>query len=160
LKNRIAQEMYAKKAADANTRVRVGVGVVIRDQRGWILLEKRSDNGMWGLPGGRIEPGEAAAEAAVREAREETGLTVAINRLLRVYSGPADRIVTFPDNVVQLVDILLEATIVSGELTSCSSESEDLRFFDPTALPSESEIVPPTRLPLQDIINGITGIIR
>ena len=35
-----AQKMYSKQAADANTRVRVGVGVVVRDQRGWILLEK------------------------------------------------------------------------------------------------------------------------
>ncbi len=154
-----AQKMYSKKAADANTRVRVGVGVVVRDQRGWILLEKRSDCGLWGLPGGRIEPGESVVEAAVREVKEETGLAVAISNLLGVYSEPADRIVTFPDNVVHLVDVLLEATIVSGEL-SCSSESEELQFFKPSALPSESDIVPPARVPLQDFLKGNLGSVR
>lgn len=151
--------MYAKKAADANTRVRVGVGVIVLDSRGWILLEKRSDCGMWGLPGGRIEPGESVTEAAVREVKEETGLNVEITRLLGVYSEPESHIVTFLDNgdVVHLVDILLEAKIISGEL-SISSESEALHFFNPTALPSD--IVPPALAPLQDFLQGKTGTIR
>ena len=157
--NPIAQKMYSKEVADANTRVRAGVGVVIRDQRGWILLEKRSDNGMWGLPGGRIEPGESVTEAAMREVKEETGLIITITRLLGVYSEPTNRIVTFSDNVVHLVDILLEAGVVSGEL-SCSNESEDLQFYDPAALPPESDIVPPARLPLQDVLAGLAWVIR
>jgi len=157
--NPIAERMYAKKAADANTRVRVGVGVIVLDSRGWILLEKRSDCGMWGLPGGRIEPGESVTEAAVREVKEETGLNVEITRLLGVYSEPESHIVTFLDNgdVVHLVDILLEAKIRSGEL-SISSESEALHFFNPTALPSD--IVPPALAPLQDFLQGKTGTIR
>ncbi len=157
--NPIAERMYAKKAADANTRVRVGAGVIVLDSRGWILLEKRSDCGMWGLPGGRIEPGESVTEAAVREVYEETGLTVEITRLLGVYSEPESRIVTFLDNgdVVHLVDILLEAKIISGELF-ISSESEALHFFNPTTLPSD--IVPPALAPLQDFLQGQTGIIR
>ena len=97
-------------------------------------------------------------ETAKREAKEETGLMIAITRLLGVYSGPEDRIVTFPDNVVQLVDIILEATITAGELT-CSNESSELRFFHPTSLPPESDIVPPARLPLRDIALEICGVI-
>lgn len=98
-------------------------------------------------------------EAAIREMKEETGLTVKITRLLGVYSGPGDRIVSYQDNgdVVQLVDVLLEATMIGGEL-SCSTESEDLRFFDPAALPTE--LVPPSKAPLEDVRNGLTGIIR
>ena len=155
--NSIAQKMYARKTADADTRIRAGVGVIIRDERGWILLEKRSDNGMWGVPGGRIEPGESVMQAALREIEEETGLAVKITGLLGVYSGPSGRIVTFPDNVVQLVDIVLEARIVSGEL-SCSNESEKLQFFPLSALPGD--LVPPAREPLQDIANGVSGAIR
>lgn len=157
--NPIAEKMYAKKAADANTRARVGVGVVVLDSRQWILLEKRSDCEMWGLPGGRIEPGESVEKAAVREVYEETGLTVEITRLLGVYSEPESRIVTFLDNgdVVHLIDVLLEAKIISGEL-SISSESQDLQFFAPTALPSD--IVPPALAPLEDFIQGKIGIIR
>lgn len=156
--NPIAERMYAKKAADANTRVRVGVGVIVLDSRGWILLEKRSDCGMWGLPGGRIEPGESVKEAAVREVYEETGLTVEIIRLLGVYSEPESRIVTFLDNGdgVHLVDILLEAKIISGEL-SISSESEELRFLPPDSLPPD--IVPPAVAPLRDFLKGLIGTI-
>jgi 8-oxo-dGTP pyrophosphatase MutT (NUDIX family) len=150
-------QMYARRIADANTKVRAGTGIIITDQSGRILLEKRSDCGWWGLPGGRIEPGESIITAALREAKEETGLTVEITQLFGVYSGPQDRIVTFPDNVVQLVDIILTARIVSGELV-CSSESEKLQFFNPKELPAE--IVPPARGPLQDFINGQVGVIR
>lgn len=148
--------MYAPRLADAKTIVRVGVGVIVCNSRRQILLEKRSDCGWWGLPGGRIEPGESAIQAALREVKEETGLEVEITQLLGVYSEPAERIVTFPDNVVHLVDIVVAARIISGEL-QCSIESEQLQFFDPTALPSE--IVPPARAPLQDFGQGKTGII-
>ncbi len=51
--------MYAPKRPDANTRVKAGVGVIVVDAAGRILLERRSDNGMWGLPGGAIEAGES-----------------------------------------------------------------------------------------------------
>jgi len=151
--------MYAQKEADSNTRVRVGVGLVIRNAEGAVLLERRSDNGFWGLPGGRIEPGESILQTALREALEETGLTISLTRLLGVYSGPEHRIVTYPDNVVQLVDILLEAVIVAGKLM-CSSESTELRFFQPRGFPPEVEIVPPARAPLHDFVNGVVGVIR
>ena len=43
--------MYAKQVIDPhNTHVKVGVGVIVVDDRGWVLLEKRSDNALWGLP--------------------------------------------------------------------------------------------------------------
>lgn len=154
-----AEKMYARRAADANTVVRAGVGIVLRDDSGRVLLEKRSDCGLWGLPGGRIEPGESVVEAAIREMKEETGLTVKISRLIGVYSEPADRLVSYSGNgdVVQLVDIVLEAILVGGEL-SCSTESEDLRFFDLAALPMD--LIPPAKAPLEDALKRLTGIIR
>jgi mutator protein MutT len=153
--NQQAGKMYANRKPDAHTTVRAGVGVIVRNDPGEILLEKRSDCGLWGLPGGRIEPGESIVEAALREVREETGLTVEIVRLLGVYSEPSERIVTFPDNVVHLIDIVLEAKAVSGEL-ACSPESEELRFFDVTDLPED--VAPPARLPLKDFISGRVGV--
>lgn len=61
-----------------------GVRVVIPDEEGKILMVKQSHEGkdIWMVPGGAIEDGENAAEAAVREVLEETGLTVRIKRLL------------------------------------------------------------------------------
>ena len=155
----VASSIYDQNQVDANTRVRAGVGLVIRNINGDILLERRSDNGLWGLPGGRIEPGESLLQTALREAKEETGLTIVVTRLLGVYSGPEDRIVTYPDNVVQLVDILLEASIVSGNLV-CSCESIELRFFPVGGFPPETEIVPPARLPLREITAGECGRIH
>ncbi len=66
----------------------VGLACVL-DERGRFLLQHRADfPGRWSCPGGGIDLGETAAEAARREAREETGLAVAIVRLLGVYTGP------------------------------------------------------------------------
>jgi len=156
--NPIAELMFSKKAADANTRIGLGTGVFVLDAQGRILLEKRSDCGLWGLLGGRVEPGESVAEAARREVFEETGLTVEITRLIGVYSEPANRIITYPDNgdVVHKVDVILEARIVSGTLTR-SSESEELRFFEKADVPLE--VCPPARKPIDDYRNGLVGII-
>jgi 8-oxo-dGTP pyrophosphatase MutT (NUDIX family) len=135
------------------------VGVFVLDDHGRLLLEKRRDCGLWGLAGGRIEPGESVAEAAVREVKEETGFLVQITRFIGVYSEPSERIVTYLDNgdVVQLVDIILEGRIVGGHM-ACSSESEEIRFFEPEALPAE--VVPPAISPIRDYLQGITGVLR
>jgi 8-oxo-dGTP pyrophosphatase MutT (NUDIX family) len=158
--NPVALGMYGRAGAGPDTPVRAGVGVIVRDRRGWVLLEKRRDCGVWGLPGGRIEPGESVREAARREVREETGLTVEITGLVGVYSEPsAGRIVTYPDNgdVVHLVDVILEAKPLGGELC-CGDESEEVRFFDPALLPAM--IVPPAQLPIRDALRCHFGIIR
>ena len=53
--------------------IRPGVSAIILTAEG-LLLQRRADNGLWGLPGGGVEPGESVTEALVREVREETGL--------------------------------------------------------------------------------------
>jgi len=153
-----AEAMFAQPAADVNTQVRVNVAVLVRDEHKHILLEKRHDCGLWGLPGGRVEPGESVSQTAVREILEETGFHTHVTQLLGVYSGPEDRIVSFPDNVIQIVDVLLEAEIISGEL-KISSESEEIKFFAHNAFPPEIEIIPPARAVLRDIAQNRIGVI-
>src|SRR5207247_8579181 len=98
---------------------RPGVSAIILTTEG-LLLQRRADNHLWGLPGGAVEPGESVRAAVVREVREETGLEVVPGRLIGVYSAPENyQIVNYPDgNVIHYVSISFECRIVGGELTS------------------------------------------
>jgi ADP-ribose pyrophosphatase YjhB (NUDIX family) len=64
----------------------VGEAAIV-DEDGRILLIRRSDNGLWALPGGGFEVGETAAEGAEREALEETGLVVQATDLVGVWDS-------------------------------------------------------------------------
>jgi 8-oxo-dGTP pyrophosphatase MutT (NUDIX family) len=65
---------------------KVGAEAAIFDPAGRILLVQRSDDGLWCLPCGWVEPNESPEEAAVREAREETGLEVRPWQLVGVFT--------------------------------------------------------------------------
>src|SRR5262245_58901143 len=98
--------------------IRPGVSAIIVTGEG-LLLERRADNQLWGLPGGGVEPGESVRAAVVREVREETGLEVSPGRLIGVYSAPENhQIVTYPDgNVIHYVSTSFERRIAGGELS-------------------------------------------
>ena len=117
--------------------IRPGVSAVILTPEG-LLLQRRSDNQLWGLPGGGVEPGESVSAAVVREVREETGLEVTPVRLIGVYSLPENgQIVTYPDgNVTHYISTSFECRIVGGTL-ACGEESLELSWFDPERLPAE-----------------------
>lgn len=110
-------------------RIRTGCSAAIFDQtRKKILLTRRTDNNLWCLPGGKIDPGESVAEACAREVMEETGLRVRVTRLIGVYSNP-DWLVEYPDgNRVQIVALCFEAVPDCGSLT-VSSEVNEFGYF-------------------------------
>jgi ADP-ribose pyrophosphatase YjhB (NUDIX family) len=113
----------------------VGVGaIIIQNDR--VVLVKRAHppiQGQWSIPGGVLEVGELVREAAIREAREETGLIVQPADLLGVY----DRILRNEEQRVQyhyvLVDFLCRP--VGGELQAASDAAE-VRWFTRQALPA------------------------
>lgn len=100
------------------------VGAVVLDDRRRLLLVCRANEpgrGLWSVPGGRVEPGETAAAAVVREVREETGLDVQVGRLLgRVSRGPYD--------IDDFACTAVGGTLVAGD------DALDARFADPDEL--------------------------
>jgi ADP-ribose pyrophosphatase YjhB (NUDIX family) len=64
------------------------VNVVVANSAGEVLLIRRSDNDNWALPGGAIDLGESARQAAVRETKEETGIDCEITGLVGIYTDP------------------------------------------------------------------------
>ena len=106
-----------------------GVCTVVT-QGGRVLLVQREDSGAWCLPGGAIEPGETLAQAAVREAREETGQEVRLNRLVGVYSRPRWQ-------QGGSHDVVFAGEAAGGALVTATPESVDARFFPPDALPAD-----------------------
>jgi 8-oxo-dGTP pyrophosphatase MutT (NUDIX family) len=113
-----------------------GASAFVLNDEGKLLLQKRSDNGHWCMPGGRMDPGESIAQTCVREVWEETGLHVKIIRLIGVYSDPRDfAIATYPDgNSNQLLSLSFECGIIGGELT-LSHEGTELGFYSLESLP-------------------------
>ena len=65
------------------------VDIIIEVEGGIVLIKRRNPPQGWAIPGGFVDYGETVEAAAVREAREETGLDVRPTRLLGVYSDPA-----------------------------------------------------------------------
>ena len=64
------------------------VDIIIELQDGIVLIKRKNPPLGWALPGGFVDYGESLEEAAVREAREETGLTVTLVRQFHTYSDP------------------------------------------------------------------------
>jgi 8-oxo-dGTP diphosphatase len=113
----------------------VGVGAIIIENSRVVLVKRAHPplQAQWSIPGGVLEVGELVREAAVREAREETGLTVEPGQLLGVY----DRVLRDPGGRVQyhyvLVDFLCRR--VSVELQA-ADDAAAVRWFTREELPA------------------------
>lgn len=81
--------------ASPTGRFSVSAATVTVNDVGEVLLIRRADNGRWDLPGGVVELGEHPPTAAVRETREETGVTVRVGRCTGVYTNVVRGIVAF-----------------------------------------------------------------
>jgi len=135
--------------------IRPGVSAIILGPEG-VLLQRRDDNGLWGLPGGAMDPGESVTAAIAREVREETGLEVEPIRLIGVYSDTEHhQVVTYPDgNVIHYVSVALECRITGGTL-ACGPESLALEWYDPERLPAD--LLPMSRICIRDALTREPG---
>ncbi|HEY0483793.1 MAG TPA: NUDIX hydrolase [Kofleriaceae bacterium] len=106
----------------------VGVGAIVFDDAGRVLLVERGkppSQGLWSVPGGKLEPRETLAQAVAREVREETGLVVEVGTLACVIERFGD------DHHFVLLDYF--ARVTGGQLAA-ASDARAARFVDPDEL--------------------------
>jgi 8-oxo-dGTP diphosphatase len=100
---------------------KVTTDIIIEFPNGEIVLAKRGNppyKGKWGLPGGMVEEDETVEQAAVREAKEETGLDIQLVRMVGVFSKPGR------DPRGQYVSVVFHAVPVGGKLKANSDAAE------------------------------------
>jgi len=123
---------------------KVAVGTVITRPNRDIVLVKRAIEpgyGKWVFPGGYVDRGEEVTLAAIREAREEAGLEVRLDRLIGIYSYAGRTPII----------IVYAATLAGGELV-VDEEGLEARWFAPTALPWDELAFLSTREALRDFL--------
>ncbi len=117
--------------------VGVGVGAMVRNEKGEILFLKRTEQcgnepGKWTFPGGKLEFGETQEQAVKREVLEEAGLEVEIVRLLKI----VDHILK--EEKQHWFNPVYEVRIVGGKLENMEPHKcAEMAWFAPKALPAE-----------------------
>src|SRR5467141_3189056 len=81
-------EYFNDPDAPAANSIVVACTVFVTDDQNRVLLIRRTDNGLWALPGGAQDFGEYIAETAVRETKEESGIDIEVTGLVGIYTNP------------------------------------------------------------------------
>ncbi|MFD1676392.1 NUDIX hydrolase [Alicyclobacillus fodiniaquatilis] len=116
--------------------IMTGAGVIVVDEVGRILLQHRSDNECWGIPGGSMELGESFEETARREVLEETGLVVGDLHLFYLSSG-RQNFYEYPNgDQIYLAGVVYTTTDYCGELRTDRDESLAVAWFHPEEMPA------------------------
>ena len=125
----------------------IGVGIaIIQSEK--ILLTKRRDFPVWCIPGGHLAPKESVPNAAIREAKEETGLDVKITDFVGLYSMPNK----WQDGSCE---IILRGKPVGGKLFTSTDETTDAAYFSRDELPDN--LIGWQYHQIDDVLSGKSG---
>ncbi len=119
LRRRVGHELILYPAA----------GAVIPDAEGRILLQEKTFEPGWFLPGGAIEPGEHPEEALVREVAEETGLIVRPQKVVLIIGGEAYRYRYPNGDLVEILGPLYQCEVVGRSDAPLDEETRRLEYF-------------------------------
>jgi 8-oxo-dGTP diphosphatase len=131
-------------------KVAVGTIIAARDSR--IVLVRRAIEpgyGLWVFPGGYVDRGEELTAAALREAREESGLEVQLDGLVNIYSYSG----------ASPIIIVYAASVVGGELCA-DEECLEARLFEADNIPWGELAFRSTSEALRDYFQGLRHVPR
>lgn len=138
--------------------VRPGIGAVVLDHSGRVLLHHRRATGGWAPPSGRVEPGESLVRAVHRELLEETSLGVQVRQAVGIYSEPDEQLVRYSDGrVIHFVTAVFRCALVRGVLRG-SSEGVEWDWYAPSALPDG--MLPYARRWIRDALHDTPFVVR
>jgi 8-oxo-dGTP pyrophosphatase MutT (NUDIX family) len=151
------REYYRDPSAPRAHDVLPAAFAAVRNGAGEVLVVRRIDDGNWELPGGRIEVGESAAQAVIREVAEESGVTIALTGLSGVYSDPT-HVLLDPDGTVhQQLALCFHAVPATADRTEMPRpdgiETSAAAWCTPAAI-SNLNMHPAMRLRLHDAATG------
>ena len=129
----------------------VGAAILVLDEQDRLLMLRRSDSGLWGIPGGATEPGEVVEEAAKRETLEEANLEIVEMSLFGVFSGP-EFYYKYPNgDEVYNVTVMYLSRNWRGEI-KLNDEHTEWRWFSADEIPEDSS--PPIKPILEKFRNS------
>lgn len=131
--------------------MQIGVTTAIFDDQGRILLTQREDFEVWCMPGGSVDEGESLAQAAIREAFEETGLRVHLISHVATYSYEA-----VSDGMLHIT--CYRAIVISGSFQPDPHEVIAMKWFAPDALPEH--LLVGQRQRILDAVSGVVGKVQ
>jgi len=138
-----------RKLVGTRPLVLCSAGVIVLDHMNRVLLQHRTDNDMWCLPGGASEPGERLEDAAARELQEEVGLRCGSLELFGIYAGP-EMYYRYPNgHEVHNVSVIYLCRESLGEIQVDPAEAKDAAFFSVADIPAA--ISPPNRPAIEDL---------
>ena len=127
--------MDLRKFVGHDTLIGVGATTLVFNEKNEILLNLRKDTNTWGIPGGSMELYEDIRETAIRELREEAGLSAKSLELVDVLSGK-DYYFEYPNgDKMCTVIVLFKVNNYSGKIKVSDDESIKLEFFSLDDLP-------------------------
>lgn len=113
----------------------LGATTLVFNEKNEVLLNLRSDTNTWGIPGGAMELYETIEETAIRELKEEAGITADKLELVTVLSGD-EYYFEYPNgDKMCTVIVLFRVLNYKGDIKVSDSESKELRFFSLKDLP-------------------------